>query len=289
MYWEKKMYYNQSISGFRTYYVKHTNNFKKKKNKDASFLISKYTDTTTTSDVTMFYSVLSTNKQKIKKIMKSNKSINDFNTSIKELSDDTKTLFTIDPSNNMNGFVIVQLNTKDSYPVTAIPCFSNEDVEIRYEISEQNKPDYICKAGVVVYRGLPWFYKNNIHDDTMNPIYNMHSSTTLGSGDRSGISNYGFFSFSGSRITSMASTPTFQNTSRGHDLHTQQDNICAKIKALSLIKCLCKQSEEILSRSGTTISDIILYNCYEKNKYHVMCKNRIVAKYFGSVSDILFL
>ena len=116
----------------------------------------------------------------------------------------------------------------------------------------------------------------------------MHGNlgTRVGTGNRSSVSNYGYFSYSGPRITGMSNSTTFQDISIDHDLYTKRDNIFFKIQGISIIKALCKQSETVLNCNGCTVLDTLLNGLYSGRKCNDICRNRIVAKYFGSVSNM---
>ena len=133
--------------------------------------------------------------------------------------------------------------------------------------------------------------RNNFHNEDLCPFNLMHGqhSKYKGTGDRSSVANMGFFSYSGPRVSHMAGTKTFQDKTIHHDLHTKDDSYIHKLESISIANSLCKQSEIVISLNGCTVLDTVLKGLYDSKLYNEMCNNRIVAKYFASVSDKTFI
>jgi hypothetical protein len=200
-------------------------------------------------------------------------------------------LFNIDPSKHPRGFVVAVLNHIEEPPRGAVEVYSNSGKKIFKHYQDNVFHDFQLEVGTVVYRGLPWMFDVDLKEEDLQFVEHMHGNKTRGIPHvRNGVHNFGFFSYTGPRASSQSSASPVEENSYGHDLFTQKYRSAAYPMGLKIGNMLCSQSDKMMEYSGNTVMNLAVYHHLmttknnENQVYSAICFNRIITKWFASVS-----
>jgi hypothetical protein len=199
-------------------------------------------------------------------------------------------LYNIDPSKHPRGFAVALLNDDESPPPYAAKVFSSSTHKIFRENHEKVFHDFQLQVGTVVYRGLPWMFDISLTETDIQFVEHMHGNKSRGLPEvRNGVYNFGYFSYTGPRASSQSSASPVEENSYGHDLYTKNYRSAAYPMGVKIGNILCSQSDKMMENSGNTIMKLAIHhnlNEKEKNRvYSAICFNRIITKWFASVSQ----
>lgn len=230
-------------------------------------------------------------------------SVDEYNANVTALCNGKTTkLLLIDPSKHKRGFVFSIVSSVNESHVTEV--FRNDKVTIYHQENEKILIDSDID-GVVVFRGFPWYYNNaELSNEHLRCLELMHDKTSGMLESRKKVDMVGYFSYTGPRATCQSSRTPIEPVTKGHDLYNK--NYCPLTYPLGvrLGRMLCRQSDEMLSGTGNVIMIAAIIaknyndqtnddkgssnsedNCDGQIKYESICHNRIITKWFGSVSE----
>jgi hypothetical protein len=220
-------------------------------------------------------------------------SFESYNVFLNDLSDRKRVdLLVINPRDHKRGFVVVLLGDDECAPDSSEICFSNEEVRIFKEVRSHAFQDCDLEAGTVMYRGFPWLFRGNIEVGDLEFLDIMHGKKGGMLDSRPGVAMSGYFSYTGPRASSQSSASPIEYNSYGHDLHTEQYCPLTYPLGVKLGKLLCAQSDKMMNQCGNTMMHLVmeferLHQGEQHNlNYSKICHNRIVTKWFASVSVI---
>lgn len=200
-------------------------------------------------------------------------------------------LFNIDPSKHPRGFAVAVLHDNEEPPQGALEVYSNSGKKIFKENKDNVFHDFQLDVGTVVYRGLPWMFDADLQEEDLQFVEHMHGNKKRGIPHvRNGVHNFGFFSYTGPRASSQSSASPVEENSYGHDLFTKKYRSAAYPMGLKIGNMLCSQSDKMMEYSGNTVMKLAMYHNLmttennENQVYSAICFNRIITKWFASVS-----
>jgi hypothetical protein len=293
---------------FHVYYVQILDK-RDDSNKDLDFLVPDIDDRGVYShdDKVTFFKVSNTNKKPLT-VNKAFTSIHDHHQRMTSLCHDKTSLLLIDPSKHLRGFLFSIL--LEDYSCSGAVIFRNEKLVIYHE-KRQNVPLDSDIEGVVMFRGFPWYYDNSgLKEEHLKCLPFMHGCSSGMLQSRKSVDMVGYFSYTGPRASCQSSCSPNEPETKGHDLYTKKNCPLTYPLGVRLARMLCRQSDSILTMSGNVmIKAAILANHYLKHmkgdeeeeedccdrkseaskkishmSYEDICHNRIVTKWFGSVS-----
>ena len=207
-------------------------------------------------------------------------------------------LFNIKPELHKNGFACVLLPDSVEVPSSgngSSKVHENDSVSIYQTKYWSIKQDYEIEGGVVLFRGSPWPYNNNITKDDITSFEKMHGDKK-GLRDRSSVEMRGFYSYTGPRSTYMSTKTIRECDTSKHDRYQKTNNPFHYLKGIKLAEMLCEQSDSVIKNSGNIMMDLAMLHADEvlkrnnkkskdaKNSlsYADICMNRIVTKWFSA-------
>lgn len=242
--------------------------------------------------------------------------VDDYNQRMTSLCHGTMSLYLIDPSKHLRGFLFSML--LEGTLCSGEVVFRNKKIVIYHE-KKQNVPLDSDVEGVVMFRGFPWYYDNSgIKEEHLKCLPFMHGCSSGMLQSRKSVDMVGYFSYTGPRATSQSTCSPNEPMTKGHDLYTKKNCPLTYPLGVRLARMLCRQSDSILTMSGNILmKSAVLANHHLKNgkddedeeewedccdhqnddatrvvshlSYEDICHNRIITKWFGSVSaDIVF-
>jgi hypothetical protein len=202
-------------------------------------------------------------------------------------------LYNIDPSKHPRGFAVALLNDSERPPPSSTEVFSSSTHKIFRENRRHVFHDFQLQVGTVVYRGLPWMFDIGLKVADIEFVEHMHGNESRGLPHvRNGVHNFGFFSYTGPRASSQSSASPVEENSCGHDLYTKNYRPAAYAMGLKIGNVLCSQSDKMIDNSGNTAMKLAMCHNLTQNKrkrnhnYSAICHNRIITKWFASVSGL---
>ena len=212
---------------------------------------------------------------------------------------ETTSLKLIDPSKHQSGFAFSIVSTYNKNLGSEV--FRNEKVIIYHKAKNDILIDSDIE-GVVIFRGFPWYHDNHEwKDENMRYLDLMHGTSSSMLGSRKKVDMVGYFSYTGPRATSQSSrSPIEPVVTKGHDIYNKKYCPLTYPLGVKLGRMLCMQSDDVLAGTGNVLmkAAIIAKNhlvtVKRENdsssksgnnlKYQSICHNRIITKWFGSVS-----
>ena len=206
-------------------------------------------------------------------------------------------LFIVDPRKHCRGFVFSNLGSEENIPEEAKEIFHSSTVTIYKEDRQEVFTDSSLCYGTVVFRGMPWYFENDIQEKDLLALDFMHGNKDSGMAhSRHGVHMHNFFSYTGPRASCQSTSSPVEATTCGHDLYTKKYCPLTYPAGVKLGRVLCKQSDQMMDNSGNAMMKMAIMFQNMKNEegrggggggYEMICFNRIVTTWFASVSVIV--